>query len=215
MRMLFAVYQKSFIAGPGRAWTNAAVEQDLRGFYGSKGLKVARYRMEQREKSEVGRAIGGMLRTAYMRAKTDQRRPMVVIGDGDFRDKGGGLVKSNRFISRLQSQATGMGMLMCCVDELRTSISFCRFYKRVETQGRSVVCPDPACGDRQPSEYDLTRKLNPTTGLQRDWDHNAGQNIANAALRWVEDFKWLDALNRQLIKSQKAPTGTAHINYGR
>jgi hypothetical protein len=78
-------------------------ERDLRSFYGSKRLKVMHYRKGQGELAEVGRAIGSMLKTTRNRAKIGNRRPMVIIGDGDFRCKTMNAIKSNRFISRLQS----------------------------------------------------------------------------------------------------------------
>ncbi|KAF9111229.1 hypothetical protein BGX27_005205 [Mortierella sp. AM989] len=101
---------------------------------------------------------------------------MVAIGDGAFKGKGGAPVKANKFISKLQSQAAGEGMLVCCVDEFRTSIFYCKCHTRMKTKGRSVICPDPSCG-------------------------------ANAALQWVKEFKWPEALDRQLAKKQEAPCG--------
>ncbi|KAG0304984.1 hypothetical protein BGZ98_004744 [Dissophora globulifera] len=179
-----------------------AVEKDLREFYGSRGLKVAKYRREQGEKAEVDRAIAGMLKATRERASIAERRGLVVIGDGDFRGKGGGPIKANKFISRLQSKATGEGMLVCCVDEFRTSIFCCRCHKRVITKGRSVICLDPTCGGNRALEYDTNHLLNPKAGLQRDRDHNAGQNMANAALHWLKEFKWPEALDRQVAKQQ-------------
>lgn len=81
-----------------------AVEKDLREFYGSKGLKVAKYRKEQGEKAEVDRAIEGMLKAARERASIAERRALVVIGDGDFGSRRGEPIKSNKFISQLQSK---------------------------------------------------------------------------------------------------------------
>ncbi|KAF9082462.1 hypothetical protein BGX27_004528 [Mortierella sp. AM989] len=186
-----------------------AVERDLRDFYASLTFKIARYRKEQGEKAEVGRAIGGMLRTARLRAK--DRRVMVVIGDGDFKGRNGAPVMANKFISRLQSQAKGEGMLVCCVDEFRTSISCCNCHQRVKTKGRSVICPDFTCGGLRPPTYDLTHKLDTKAGLERDRDHNAGQNMANAALKWVNEFEWPVALGRKLAK-QEAPCGMVQIH---
>ncbi|KAG0302966.1 hypothetical protein BGZ98_007100, partial [Dissophora globulifera] len=83
------------------------VEKDLRKFYGSKNPKVAKYRKDQGEKAEVGCAIGGMIKATPAQANmpnVEKRRALVVIGDGDFRDKNGGPVKSNKFITQLQSR---------------------------------------------------------------------------------------------------------------
>ena len=65
------------------------VEQDLRSLYGSKELKFARYRKDEGEKAEVGRAIGGTMKAVRARSVIEERRPLVVIGDGDFRGRGG------------------------------------------------------------------------------------------------------------------------------
>jgi hypothetical protein len=81
-----------------------SVEDHLRSFYGSDKSKVERYRKEQGEKSEVGKAISGMLSAVRSRAKINSRRPMVVIGDGDFKGRKGVGVKSSKFISTLKSQ---------------------------------------------------------------------------------------------------------------
>ncbi|KAF8921664.1 hypothetical protein BGZ58_004052, partial [Dissophora ornata] len=164
-----------------------AVERELRTFYGSKEFKVTRYRKEQGEKAEVGRAINGMLKVARMRAKIDKRKAMVVIGDGDFKGKNGTPVRANKFISSLQRQ-------------------------KMQTKGRSVLCPDSTCGGYRSPEYNSTHKLDPKTGLQRDRDHNAGQNMANAALKWVKEFKWPEALDRQLAKKQEASCGMMQIH---
>ena len=88
------------------------VEQDLRSFYGSRGLKVARYRKDEGEKAEVGRAIGGMMKAVRTRSVIEERRPLVVIGDGDFRGRGGGAVKSNKFVSQLKSTVLSMLALL-------------------------------------------------------------------------------------------------------
>ncbi|KAF9997535.1 hypothetical protein BGZ65_006888 [Modicella reniformis] len=140
-----------------------------------------------------------MLRATRTRA--DDRRAIVVIGDGDFRSRGGGHVKCNKFTSRLYDQAKGEGMLACYVDEFRTSIFCCKCHQRMQTKGRSVVCPDPTCGGRRSVEYDKARNLDPKTGLQRDRDHNTAQNMSNAALQWVQDFK-PESLDRRLAKEQ-------------
>lgn len=88
------------------------VEQDLRSFYGSRGLKVARYRKDEGEKAEVGRAIGGMMKAVRARSVIEERRPLVVIGDGDFKGRGGGAVKSNKFVSQLKSTVLSMLVLL-------------------------------------------------------------------------------------------------------
>jgi hypothetical protein len=70
-------------------------------------------------------------------------------------------------------------------------------------KGRSVICQDPTCGGFRSKRYSKKRGLDPKAGLQRDRDHNAGQNMANAALQWVSEFKWPVALDRQIAKSNK------------
>ncbi|KAG0329838.1 hypothetical protein BGZ99_000067 [Dissophora globulifera] len=83
------------------------VEKDLREFYGSKSSKVAKYRKDQGEKAEVGRAIGGMIKATRAQAdmpNVEKRKALVVIGDGDFRGKNGGPVQANKFITQLQSR---------------------------------------------------------------------------------------------------------------
>lgn len=93
-------------------------------------------------------------------------------------------------------------MLVYCVDEFRTSVFCCRCHKRMKTKGRAVICQDPMCGGKRPSEYDAPHNLKSKTGLERDRDHNAGQNMANAALQWVNEFKWPEPLDRKLAKRQ-------------
>ena len=107
-------------------------------------------------------------------------------------------------------------MVVCCVDEFRTSISCCKCHKRAQTKGLLVICPDPTCARLHPSNYDAIHMLDPKAGLHRDRDHNAGQNMANAALQWVREFKWLETLNRQVAKQQQAPCGAVqpHMEFG-
>ncbi|KAF9415305.1 hypothetical protein BGZ76_004824, partial [Entomortierella beljakovae] len=71
------------------------------------------------------------------------------------------------------------------------------------TKGRSVICPDPTCGGSRSAKYDSTHNLDSRTGLCRDRDHNAGQNMANAALQWVSEFKWPEALDRRLLATKQ------------
>ncbi|KAF9432749.1 hypothetical protein BGZ76_010379 [Entomortierella beljakovae] len=106
----------------------STAEKLLRTFYSSKDFKIARYRKEQEEKAEVGQAIAGILRVARKRAKKVKRKVVVAIGDGDFKEENGGVVKANKFVSKLYIQATGEGMLVRYVDELRTSISCCKYH---------------------------------------------------------------------------------------
>ncbi|KAF8976016.1 hypothetical protein BGZ46_008655 [Entomortierella lignicola] len=162
------------------------VENDLRRFYGSKQLKVGRYHKDQGETSEVVRAIESMLRAT--RGTVDQnkseseqktlakRKPIVAIGDGNFSCRNPNAIRSKKFISKLQTMGTGKGMLVCCVDEFRTSIFCCRCHSRMKTRGRSVICQDPACGGKRDQAYDLAHNLDSKCGLERDRDHNAGQN---------------------------------------
>lgn len=81
-----------------------SVEEILRSFYGSSKSKIGRYRMEQGEKAEVGRAIAGMLKVIRDRVKSDQRKAIVAIGDGNFKGRKGVGVKASKFISTLQNQ---------------------------------------------------------------------------------------------------------------
>ncbi|KAF9439207.1 hypothetical protein BGZ76_008573 [Entomortierella beljakovae] len=122
------------------------VESDLRSFYGSQEAKASRYRQDIREKSEVGCAIAGMLKPVWKQAKIDNRRPIVAIGVGNFKDRNDGSVKANRIISNMKIQAIGERILVCYVDEFRMSISCCRCHKKVKIKGQSVVCNDPEWG---------------------------------------------------------------------
>ena len=77
-----------------------------------------------------------------------------------------------------------------------------------------MICPDPTCARLHPSNYDAIHMLDPKAGLHRDRDHNAGQNMANAALQRVREFKWPEALSRQVAKQQQAPCGAGATSYG-
>lgn len=70
----------------------------------------------------------------------------------------------------------------------------------MKTKNRTVICSDPVCGGVRSAEYDSSRNLDPKSGLHRDRDHNAGQNMAMAAIKWVTEFKWPEELDRRLAK---------------
>ncbi|KAF9347175.1 hypothetical protein BGX34_003339 [Mortierella sp. NVP85] len=178
------------------------VEKDLRAFYGSRGLKVAAHRRKQGSRSETDRAVEGMIRPALQAA--GPRRATVVVGDADFRGKKGGPVKSNKFISTLQTRATAEGMVVVCVDEYCTSITCCRCGSRMSPRGRSMICSNPICVGVRSVLYDQARGLDPKKGMIKDRDHNAGQNMADASIRWIKSFQWPEHLDRNRAKAQES-----------
>ncbi|KAF9917283.1 hypothetical protein FBU30_000806 [Linnemannia zychae] len=68
--------------------------------------------------------------------------------------------------------------------------------ERMVATKRSVTCQTPECGGQRSQEYNVLHNLDPAKGLERDRDHNAGQNMANAAIQWLTEFKWPVALQR-------------------
>ncbi|KAF9914235.1 hypothetical protein FBU30_002718, partial [Linnemannia zychae] len=137
---------------------------------------------QQGSRAEVDRAIRGMLNTVHSVSRSE-RRPLVVIGDGKFTARNGNAVKANKFITTLRSRAEGEGMLVASVDEFRTSIFYCRCHQRMVATKRSVTCQTPECGGKRSQEYNVLHNLDPAKGLERDRDHDAGQNMANAAIQ--------------------------------
>jgi hypothetical protein len=66
-----------------------------------------------------------------------------------------------------------------------------------------MVCPNPICVGVRSEFYDQCRGLDPRKGPIRDRDHNAGQNMANASIRWLKSFEWPEHLDRKRVKAQE------------
>lgn len=73
----------------------------------------------------------------------------------------------------------------------------------MKAKGRSVVCSSGVCSNIKNTKAVAVGETSPEKSFRRDRDHNAGQNMANATLQWVNKFEWPTALDRQLAKSKE------------
>ncbi|KAF9156689.1 hypothetical protein DFQ26_009259 [Actinomortierella ambigua] len=191
----------------------------LRSFYGSQKLKYWRYQKEQGRRADTCKAISSLLATAqnpvhdrYPRQHLEEgrgRRALLAIGDGKFGAIPGIKDKSGNFRYRLAQEAKGRGMMVCLVNEFKSSATCSRCRGPTKAKGRSLTCLNKLCGGARTEDQNALFGLEPTTGPSCDRDHNASLNLARASLQQVQEQTWPAQMQR--IKIVDFEDGVAEV----
>ncbi|KAG0221332.1 hypothetical protein BGW41_006852 [Actinomortierella wolfii] len=94
------------------------------------------------------------------------------------------------------AMAKGRGMLVCLVNEYKSSATCSRCRGPTKAKGRSLICLNSSCGGARTEDQNTLFGLSSSTGPMCDRDHNAALNLARASLQQVQTQCWLVEMQR-------------------